>query len=75
MTKRLISIELDGGPWDGRRTDNTPIPVRPPGGTWDDGNYYQYTPAGRVTVERRYVYRLTSITTNNGHPSMQGGEL
>lgn len=74
MTRR-ISIELDGGPWDGRRIDDTPIPCRPPSGTWLDGNHYEYTPAGRHTEAGRYVYRLTRITVNNGHPSMQGGEL
>ena len=74
MTRR-ISIELEGGPYDGRRIDDTHVPIFPPHGTWADGLHYTYTPAGRLTEAGRYVYRLTSIIANNGHPSMQGGDL
>lgn len=74
MTRR-ISIELDGGPYDGRQLDDVPVPCRPPAGTWLDGYRYEYTPAGRCTEAGRYVYRLANVTHNNGHPSMQGGDL
>jgi len=75
MKNRTISIELLGGPWDGRRCDNIPIPIWPPHGTWDDGWHYTYTPAGHRTTEGRYVYHLTHAIPANDHHSMQGGDL